>query len=88
VRGGEIDLALLWRPVREPDLVEGPVLLTEDRVLAVPTGHELADRSSVSVEDFADRVFIDPGPRLPGYWSEAMMPAHSRWSPPVSASRP
>ncbi|GAB1510965.1 LysR family transcriptional regulator [Actinophytocola sp. KF-1] len=83
VRGGEIDLALLWRPVREPDLVEGPVLLTEGRVLAVPTGHELAGRSSVSIEDFADRVFVDAGPRLPGYWYEAMAPTHTPSGRPI-----
>jgi len=74
VRTGEMDLALLWRPVREPDLVEGPVLMTEGRVLAVWTEHELADRSSVSMEDLADRVVFDPGPQLPGYWIESMVP--------------
>jgi DNA-binding transcriptional LysR family regulator len=77
LRAGELDLALLWRPVREPDLVEGPVLLTEGRVLAVWTGHELADRPSVSMEDFAGRVFFDPGPHLPGYWIQSMVPKHT-----------
>ena len=73
-RAGEADLALVWRPVREPDLVEGPTLLTEGRILAVWAGHELADRSSVSMADFGGRVFIDPGPRMPDYWMEAMLP--------------
>jgi DNA-binding transcriptional LysR family regulator len=82
VRAGEVDLALLWRPVREPDLVEGPVLMIEGRVLAVPAGHELADRSSVSMEDFGGRVFLDPGP-LPGYWVESMAPARTPSSRPV-----
>ncbi|TQM09107.1 LysR family transcriptional regulator [Pseudonocardia kunmingensis] len=77
LRTGEMDLALLWRPVREPDLVEGPVLLTEGRVLAVPAGHELAGRASVSMEDLADRVVFDPGPGLPGYWIESMVPRHT-----------
>lgn len=83
LRAGELDLALLWRPVREPDLVEGPVLLTEGRVLAVGTGHELADRASVSMEDFGDRMFIDLGPNLPDYWAEAMIPARTAGGRPV-----
>lgn len=83
LRAGELDVALLWRPVREPDLVEGPVLLTEGRVLAVPTGHDLATRPSVSIEDFANRVFIDPGPRLPGYWIESMVPEHTPSGRPI-----
>lgn len=77
LRSGELDLALLWRPVREPDLVEGPVALTEGRVLAVWRQHELAGRTSVSVEDFAGQVFFDPGPGLPGDWFEAMAPART-----------
>lgn len=83
LRTGEIDLALLWRPVREPDLAEGPVLLTEGRLLAVWAGHELADRSSVSLEDFADRVFVDPGPRVPGYWMASMLPEHTPGGRPI-----
>lgn len=83
LRAGELDLALLWRPVREPDLVEGPVLLTEGRVLAVWTGHELADKASVSMEDFAGRVLIDPGPNLPDYWAEAMVPTRTASGRPV-----
>lgn len=74
LRAGELDAALLWRPVREPDLVEGPVVLREGRVLAVHAGHELVARTSVSMEDFADHVVFDPGPGLPAYWIEAMLP--------------
>lgn len=83
LRAGDIDLALLWRPVREPDLVQGPVLLTEGRVLAVPAGHELADRPAVSMEDFADRLFLDPGPTLPDSWTEAMLPQRTPSGRPI-----
>jgi DNA-binding transcriptional LysR family regulator len=83
LRTGELDLLLLWRPVQEPDLVEGPVLLTEGRVLAVRTGHDLAARASVSMEDFGDWVFMDSGPRIPGYWIEAMLPERTPSGRPV-----
>ncbi|NUR69295.1 MAG: LysR family transcriptional regulator [Hamadaea sp.] len=74
VRRGEVDLSLVWRPIREPGLTEGPVLLTEGRLLAVWAGHELADRESVSLEDFADRVFIDTGPNVSEDWIGSMLP--------------
>lgn len=77
VRAGHLDLALLWRPVSETDLTEGPVLLTEGRVLAVPTGHELAHRPSVSMEDMGDRVFLDVDKALPAEWMAAMLPTHT-----------
>lgn len=83
LRAGKLDLAVLWRPVREPDLVEGPVVLTEGRVLAVWTGHELADRPSVSMEDFAGRIFLDPGSRVPGYWTESIVPTHTPRGLPI-----
>lgn len=83
LRDGELDLALLWRPVREPDLAEGPVVLTEGRVLAVWSGHELADRPSVSMEDFADRTFLELGPDLPSYWIESMLPERTPAGRPI-----
>lgn len=74
LRGGEIDVQLVWLPVREPDLTVGPVVLTEGRVLAVADSSELAHRGSVSLEDLAGRTVLDPGTRAPGYWIEAMLP--------------
>lgn len=83
LRRGDLDLALVWRPVDEPDLIEGPVVLTEGRVLAVPTGHELAERESVSMEDFGGQVFIDTEPTVPGYWLNSMLPAVTPGGRPV-----
>jgi DNA-binding transcriptional LysR family regulator len=83
LRAGDLDLALLWRPVREPDLTEGPVMLTEGRLLAVGTGHELADRESVSMEDLGGRIVVDPGTRAPDYWMSAMLPAHTPGGVPI-----
>lgn len=53
LRGGDVDVALTDLPVREPDIVTGPVLVREARMLAVPAGHPLARRKDVSVEDLA-----------------------------------
>jgi DNA-binding transcriptional LysR family regulator len=83
LRAGELDLILVWRPVRESDLVEGPVLLTEGRLLAVWAGHELADRESVSMEDFGGQLFVDTGPAAPDYWLESMLPQFTPSDRPI-----
>ncbi|GAA1632232.1 LysR family transcriptional regulator [Catellatospora bangladeshensis] len=83
LRSGELDLILVWRQVREPDLTEGPVLLTEGRLMGVWAGHELAGRGAVSMEDFAGRTVVDPAPPAPGYWTEAMLPRLTPSGQPV-----
>ncbi|MFI2473323.1 LysR substrate-binding domain-containing protein [Nocardia xishanensis] len=64
-------------------MTEGPVLLTEGRLLAVWTCHELAERQFVSLEDFGDRIFVAPGSRVPSYWIESMLPAATPSGRPV-----
>ncbi|TDD28496.1 LysR family transcriptional regulator [Actinomadura sp. KC06] len=62
LRAGEIDVALDTFPVEEPGIVMGPVLVSEARMLAVPSGHPFARRESVSVEDLARTKPLRPGP--------------------------
>jgi DNA-binding transcriptional LysR family regulator len=54
LRRGEIDLLASWLPHGQPDLVTGPALTREPRVLAVAEDHPLARRPGVSIEDIAD----------------------------------
>ncbi|MYS86063.1 LysR family transcriptional regulator [Embleya scabrispora] len=74
LRTGAVDLQLMWLPIHEPDLTVGPVTLTEGRVLAVATGSAPAGRNGVSLEDLGDVTVFDPGPDVPDYWFEAMVP--------------
>jgi DNA-binding transcriptional LysR family regulator len=83
LRAGELDLILVWRPVREPDLTEGPILLTEGRLLGMWAGHELAARRSVSMEDFGGRLFVDPAPPAPDYWTQSMLPRFTPGGQPI-----
>ncbi|WP_103954810.1 LysR family transcriptional regulator [Nonomuraea solani] len=53
LRSGEADIALGTFPIDEPDIVTGPVLVSEVRMLAVPAQHAFAHRPSVSLEDLA-----------------------------------
>src|SRR3954464_4058888 len=65
LRRGEIDLMLTRLPVDEPDLVVGPLVDREPRVLAVAHDHPLAGRAAVSIEDIAG---YDVG------WADALIP--------------
>ncbi|WP_327675390.1 LysR family transcriptional regulator [Kitasatospora sp. NBC_00458] len=83
LRAGRLDAQVTWRPVHEPDLTVGPTVLTEGRLLGVATGSDLAGRESVSLEDLAGRPVPDPGPEVPGYWMEAMLPSSTPSGRPV-----
>ncbi|MEU7798746.1 LysR family transcriptional regulator [Micromonospora arborensis] len=72
LRAGEIDMQIVWLPVREPDLTVGPVIYTEPIVLAVGATHPLASRDSVCYEDLADETVM--GGARPDYWREILVP--------------
>lgn len=55
LRRKEVDLLVARLPVGDvPDVAVGPVIGTDERLLAVPAGHPLAERGSASVEDLAE----------------------------------
>jgi DNA-binding transcriptional LysR family regulator len=54
LRRGEIDVMAMRLPINRPDMVVGPTLSSEPRVLQVARNHPLASRREVSVEDIAD----------------------------------
>lgn len=54
LRESDVDLMATWIPLEQPDLVVGPILVKERRVLAVARDHPLAERDSVDVEVLAD----------------------------------
>ncbi|GAA3624445.1 LysR family transcriptional regulator [Nonomuraea rosea] len=82
LRRGDVDVLIVWLPVEEPDLTVGPVLFAEPRVLAVAVDHELAQRTSVSLEMVAD--FQHPQTDIgPGYWFDAYAPPQSRRGRPI-----
>jgi len=83
LREGVADLQVTWTPVREPDVVVGPRVLTEGRVLAVAAGHPLAGEDGVSVEALGDHTVLDLGAGVPSYWEEAMVPRRTPAGRPV-----
>ncbi|WP_378742425.1 LysR family transcriptional regulator [Nocardia brasiliensis] len=74
IRNGDVDVALLAMPVREPDLQVGAPAFTEPIVLVVGRTHELAKRPSVSLADLADYKILPSGLPMPDYWEESFSP--------------
>jgi DNA-binding transcriptional LysR family regulator len=76
LRSAEVDVMATWVPLEQPDLVIGPTLTRQPRVLAVGCDHPLADRESVDVEELADHRI----PRFEGWpkeLQEAVSPART-----------
>jgi DNA-binding transcriptional LysR family regulator len=73
LRRGEVDVAAIRFPIRQPDLTVGPVLTSDQRVLAVAESHPLASRRFVTVEDLADET-IALMPSLPTEMTDAFTP--------------
>ncbi|PWU47510.1 LysR family transcriptional regulator [Micromonospora globispora] len=75
LRAGRVDIGMLFLPIREPDLAVGPVLHTEELVLAVASDHRLAGRDTVEMEDLGDYPVVFPDGPIPDYVWEAHTPA-------------
>lgn len=67
LRDRDVDVAIV-HPLCEADDIEFDVLFHEPRYAAVPIRNELADASSVSVEDLVDLPFVVAGDGTPGAW--------------------
>ena len=86
LRRGEIDLMLTRLPVDEPDLVVGPIVDREPRVLAVAHDHPLARRSAVSIEDIAGYDVGWPDLLIPKI-SDAFIPGETPDGRPIRRLR-
>jgi DNA-binding transcriptional LysR family regulator len=76
LRRGQFDLMVTRMPIDDPELVVGPLVDREERLLAVAHDHPLADRPQVSLDDIAD---YDVG------WADVMLPRISEAFVPKQA---
>ncbi|GAA0478624.1 LysR family transcriptional regulator [Paractinoplanes deccanensis] len=83
LRAGRVDVALLWLPIHEPDLVVGPELFAESLVLAVAPSHPLAGREHAELEDLGDYPVVHPDGPIPDYVWQAHTPAVTPKGRPV-----
>lgn len=72
LRNDELDVLITWLPVAEHDLTVGPTLFSDSRLLGVSLDHELATRSTISVEMLAD--FQITSAHMPAYWGAGLVP--------------
>ncbi|MFD3702024.1 LysR family transcriptional regulator [Nocardia sp. NPDC058658] len=70
LRSGEVEALLCCFPMCEPDMAIGPPLISEDKMLAVPSGHEFASRKTLCLEDLAEVEMIQNPPELPADFDE------------------
>jgi len=78
LRAGEVDMLATRLPATDHDVIVGPILSREQRVLLVSKDDPLAAQESVSLDDFADRPVADTPP-----FRREMMDA---FIPPVAPS--
>ncbi|MGO2037976.1 MAG: LysR family transcriptional regulator, partial [Brevibacterium sp.] len=71
VRDGDMDLAIVSPPA--PAGVDVHVIRQESVMIAVPSGHELAERDSVSMAELVDQPFISYAPSHGSQVREVMM---------------
>jgi DNA-binding transcriptional LysR family regulator len=77
LRADQIDILFLMLPVEESDLVTGPVVVREARMLAVSARHPFARRESVSLNDLARDKILRPPDAVPDYVHAALVPEHT-----------
>ncbi|NUS13982.1 MAG: LysR family transcriptional regulator, partial [Streptomyces sp.] len=87
LRADRLDVLIACLPLSGPDLANGPVLLSEPRLLAVPAGHEFARRATVSVEDLARTELLRAPCSLPDHWREPGSPRVTPAGRPIPLGR-
>lgn len=83
LRTGEVDVGLMWLPVREPDLSVGPVVHSSPVVLVTSAEHPYAQRESICCEDLAECTFLAPRGPIPSYMEEAINPFRTPSGRPI-----
>ncbi|MEV6010512.1 LysR family transcriptional regulator [Streptomyces sp. NPDC051976] len=87
LRADELEVLIACLPLSGPDLANGPVLLSEPRMLAVPAGHPFTARGSVSVEDLARTEVLQAPCSLPDHWREPDSPRLTPAGRPIPVGR-
>jgi DNA-binding transcriptional LysR family regulator len=86
LRENDVDLMATWIPVEQPDLVVGPTLTRQPRVVAVARDHQFAKRDSVDIEELADQR-IPRFDNWPKELHEAVAPSRTPGGRPISGMR-
>lgn len=83
LRSAEVDVAVLWMPVREPDLIVGPVTHTSPVLLMVAATHPYATRDSICLEDLGDHCAQVSPRSIPASMEAAIVPHRTPAGRPI-----
>jgi len=83
--GAEVDVAISWLPVPDTGLLSWQVVATEDRWVALPAGHRLAEKAAITLDDLSGEPFIAL-PATAGPLRRFWLAADERQSPPQIAA--
>jgi DNA-binding transcriptional LysR family regulator len=86
LRENDVELMASWVPLKQPDLVVGPTLIRQPRVLAVARNHPLADRDTIDVEELADHTILRFD-NWPKEFHEAVAPSRTPGGRPIPYTR-
>ncbi|MFI6800383.1 LysR family transcriptional regulator [Streptosporangium canum] len=82
LKSGELDVAHLWLPIREPELTVRPTPHTSEVLLMVSADHPYAEQGSICLEDLGDCIVVE-GQSIPSYMEEVFNPWHTPSGRPV-----
>jgi DNA-binding transcriptional LysR family regulator len=86
LRENAVEAMATWLPLQLPDIVVGPTLTRQCRVLAVGRDHPLAKRKTVSVEELADHQVLR-FENWPTELQEAVAPLQTPRGRPIHGTR-
>jgi DNA-binding transcriptional LysR family regulator len=86
LRENDVEAMATWVPLQQPDLVIGPTLTRQPRVLAVGRDHPLAMREAVPVEELADHRVLR-FENWPKGLQEAVVPSQTPRGRPIHGTR-
>jgi DNA-binding transcriptional LysR family regulator len=80
-----VDVAISWLPVPDTGRLSWQVVATEDRWVALPAGHRLAEKAAVTLDDLSAEPFIAL-PATAGPLRQFWLASDERRSPPRIAA--
>ena len=86
LRENDVEAMATWVPLKLPDLVIGPTLIRQSRVLAVGRDHPLARREAVPVEELADHQVLR-FENWPPELQDAIVPPQTPRGRPIHGTR-
>jgi DNA-binding transcriptional LysR family regulator len=87
LRRGDVDLMVTRLPLTDRDLVIGPVVSQEMRMVAVARDHPLGSHGTVSLEDIADHAVFDMSALIPNEMADAFVPLTTPSGRPIRRLR-